>query len=123
MSQRPGKAFKDVKDSDWYAADIKIATAHEIIFGRGDGNFDPKATITRQEAFSMLARSLNKEKADLAVLNQFKDKKDIAPWAQEACSVMVGKNLVKGRPEGLAPKAEISRAEAVQLIHQVAGVK
>ena len=123
LSQRPGKAFKDVKDSDWYAADIKIATAHEIIFGRGDGNFDPKATITRQEAFSMLARSLNKEKADLAVLDQFKDKKDIAPWAQEACSVMVGKNLVKGRPEGLAPKAEISRAEAVQLIHQVAGAK
>ena len=123
LGQRQSKDFKDVKDTDWYAADINIATAHEIIFGRGDGNFDPNATITRQEAFSMLARALDKQKANLAVLDQFKDNKEIDSWAKEACAIMVEKNLVKGRPEGLAPKAEISRAEAVQLIHQLAGLK
>lgn len=123
LGQRQSKDFKDVKDTDWYAADINIATAHEIIFGRGDGNFDPNATITRQEAFSMLARALDKQKADLAVLDQFKDNKEIDSWAKEACALMVEKKVVKGRPEGFAPKAEISRAEAVQLIHQVAGLK
>lgn len=123
LGQRQSKDFKDVKDTDWYAADINIATAHEIIFGRGDGNFDPNATITRQEAFSMLARALDKQKADLAVLDQFKDNKEIDSWAKEACALMVEKKVVKGRPEGFAPKAEISRAEAVQLIHQLAGLK
>ena len=123
LGQRQSKDFKDVKDTDWYAADINIATAHEIIFGRGDGNFDPNATITRQEAFSMLARALDKQKADLAVLDQFKDNKEIDSWAKEACALMVEKKVVKGRPEGFAPKAEISRAEAVQLIHKLAGLK
>ena len=121
--QNPAEKFADVKDTDWYASAVKIATDQQVIFGRGNGKFDPNASITRQEAFSMLARTLAKEKANPAVLDQFQDKKDIDSWARESSALMVQKNLVKGRPGGFAPKAQISRAEAVQLIHQVAGAK
>ena len=51
-------SFKDVRGSEWYGKAISIATAQGIIKGRGDGNFDPNANITRQEAMSMLARAL-----------------------------------------------------------------
>ena len=116
-------SFKDVKGSEWYGKEISIATAQGIIKGRGDGNFDPNANITRQEAMAMLARALPEAKANEGSLKQFKDLNQLAAWAKPSAALMVEKGIVKGRPEGLAPLAKINRAEGVQMIDRLAGVK
>lgn len=116
-------SFKDVRGSEWYGKAISIATAQGIIKGRGDGNFDPNANITRQEAMSMLARALPQAKGNEESLKQFKDINQIADWAKPSAALMVEKGIVKGRPEGLAPLSNINRAEGVQMINRLAGVK
>ena len=71
----------------------------------------------------MLARALPEAKANEGSLKQFKDLNQLAAWAKPSAALMVEKGIVKGRPEGLAPLAKINRAEGVQMIDRLAGVK
>ncbi len=115
--------FSDIKDSDWYYSQVMIAASNGIVKGVGDGTFNPNATITREEAFTMLARTLNSESNDLKVLDKYTDSSNISDWARDSVALLLNKDIIKGRPEGLAPKAEISRAETVQLVNKLSGAK
>ena len=72
---------------------------------------------------SMLARALPQAKGNEESLKQFRDINQIADWAKPSAALMVEKGIVKGRPEGLAPLSNINRAEGVQMINRLAGVK
>lgn len=77
------------------------------------GNFAPNREITREEVVTVIARAM-KLTAGNGVT--FPDQKDISPWAVEGVSAVVEAGIVKGRPEGFAPKANITRGEAAKII-------
>ena len=96
-----------------------------IASGDGDGNFNPKAKITRQEAAKMLCNFyyvLKEEKLPENVQNAkaYADYKEIASWAQDYVSVLGATNIMNGRGEGrFCPKDNLTIEEAVTLISRV----
>lgn len=48
--------FTDVAEDAYYSVAVEWAAKHEITTGRGDGIFDPDATVTRAEAVTFLWR-------------------------------------------------------------------
>ena len=118
-----GIKFSDINNNEWYYKQVVIAASNDIVKGVGDGSYNPNATITREEAFTMLARTLKSDNNDLKVLDKYLDSSNISDWAKDSVALLLNKDIIKGRPEGLAPKAEISRAEAVQLINKLTEAK
>lgn len=50
-------SFKDVAAGEWYKQAVNFIAAREITLGTGNGNFSPKAMITRGEFITLLMRS------------------------------------------------------------------
>ena len=53
-------SFNDVKDSDWFAGNVKWAVENGITSGTGDGNFTPARTCTHAEIITFLWRAAGK---------------------------------------------------------------
>lgn len=49
--------FQDVPSDRWSAAKIAFAAQTDIVAGRGNGRFDPTATVTRAELMAMLSNA------------------------------------------------------------------
>ena len=48
-------AFRDVPAGHWAETYIEVLSSLGLLEGRGDGSFDPNATLTRGEAAKILA--------------------------------------------------------------------
>ncbi|MBA1334846.1 MAG: hypothetical protein HPY66_0467 [Firmicutes bacterium] len=106
------KGVNDVPSSAWYAKDM--AKAVQMGTFVLDQNMRPESNITRQEAFTVLARAFKIASTDtgLKALDGYADKGDIAAWAQAHLNAMVAAGYIKGSPDGkLNPKSNITRAE------------
>lgn len=124
--------FTDVKSADYYASAIAAAKALGITNGYlvdGQYYFYPERTITREEAFSLIYRTLNlsgvKSKlasslptATTSTLNVFSDKNSIQSYAQTAVAVLVKAELVKGSGGKINPANPISREEMAVILHR-----
>lgn len=72
--------FVDVNPGDWFYPEMSKLVAIGSL--RGDGNkLDPNKPITRQEAFVVIARSLNSEE-EREKPEGLTDLEDLAPWAR-----------------------------------------
>ena len=107
--------FIDVDDDDYGVVSIAYCKAHNIISGYDDGTFKPDATITRQEAASMIVKAMGVSKASDEL---YPDDSTIAGWAKDAVYKAKAAGLMKGdagtgnfRPTGL-----ITRAEAASIM-------
>ena len=88
-------AFSDVSPNAWYHDDMSKAV-HMGLF-KGDGtNLNPDAAITRQEAFTVLARAIKPQSPEGANLNKFSDKNSIATWAKDGVTAMIARGYVNG---------------------------
>ena len=112
------KAFRDVKEDQWYFKQVSVALAAGYVSGNGDGTMTPNANITREEAFSMIARIAGVSSKDTSALNKFKDQAKTSSWARASVAALVELGYVNGYPEDgtLRPLANITRAESVQSI-------
>ena len=59
--------FTDVRESDWFYADVAGAVQYGWIEGYGDGTFRPGSSITRAEVTAIVNRMLGR-RADTAFL-------------------------------------------------------
>ena len=107
-----------------------VAAAHAlgIVNGKGDGRFDPKGLITRQEAAVMLANA-----AKLAGIRaggqapKFADSGRIASWAKEAVSFVSaisdrtnGAKVMGGLSDGqFGPAATFTRQQAIVAVKRL----
>lgn len=108
-------SFSDVKMGAWYEVAINKVVAAGFMSGVGAGNFNPAATITRQEAAAALANAYKlTEKGDKAV--QFTDEASIAAWAKEQVEILASHGYINGRADGkFDPRANITRAEVLAM--------
>ncbi|MHC1722138.1 MAG: S-layer homology domain-containing protein [Aminipila sp.] len=106
----------DIKEGAWYAQEM--AKAIQMGSMKASQNMRPNDNITRQEAFTILARAFKMECNDEkhSSLNNFVDKGEIASWAESGLCALIEKNYLTGNGGYLKPKENITRAEFAKIM-------
>ena len=114
-------AYKDVAKSKWYYKDVALAVQMGTYNGVSSTSMQPDRAITRQEAIAVVARALQLDLDDYVKtdLSKFADAKEVSAWALPYMRAMVAAGYVHGRTQGLAPQANITRAEFAQLYFNI----
>ena len=116
--------FADVPVGSYYYDAIAKAKAAGIATGDGV-NFNPEATITRQDLITLAYRAfLSKgyitETTDYASLNAFADKASISEYALGAVVSMVNSGIIKGADGNVNPLGNATRAEVAVMCKRLA---
>lgn len=112
----------DFTDTDsiqpWAVNYIKAMVRLGYINGKSDDDgrtfyLDPESSITRAEAFAIMARTIpGYDRAELG----FTDSKDIPPWAMQSFEKLLALGMIRGFSDNtIKPGAKTTRAEAVSL--------
>lgn len=110
--------FSDVASTAWYYADMAKAVQMKTFNGSGS-SLNPDAAITRQEAFTVLARALNLEAGIAAELAAFADSGSVAAWAVGSTAAMIKSGYVHGADGKINPTASISRKDFAVLMNNI----
>lgn len=106
----------DVPSNAWYANEM--AKAIQMGTFMRDAKMRPNDSITRQEAFVVLARAFKlKDKGIVFTpLNAFSDKAQAASWAQPELSAMTAAGYIEGSGGMLHPRDTITREEFAKVM-------
>lgn len=107
FSSTDAEAFSDVPAGKWYSDAMLTARSAGYIVGTGDNMGCPTYNITRQEAFTMVAKLYGLAAAGEAA--------GVADWAQSPVAALIGANVISA--DDLRPSVNMTRAEAAQLIY------
>lgn len=107
--------YRDVLPSAWYYSDMGKAVKMGAFQG-ANGLLNPNAPITREEAFTVLARAFALEGGGSATLKDFVDGGTVSSWASESVAAMVAGGYVNGANGMLNLKNNITRAEFAKVI-------
>lgn len=120
--------FSDVtKGSDTYSKETyqAVGVAKKLGIAQGtNGKFNPKSYITRQEAMTLIYRTLDEVNYDLEYTvststSSFKDYSSVASYAKTAISDLIGHGIVIGNNSKINPTSNITRAEMAVILHRV----
>ncbi|WNX84479.1 S-layer homology domain-containing protein [Agathobaculum sp. NTUH-O15-33] len=107
-------AYTDVPASAWYYADMQKAV-HMGTFEGSNGKLSPASAITRQEAFTVLARAFSLADGSASSLSKFSDASAVSSWAKGPVAALTEAGYVNGSGGKLNPTASITRAEFAQI--------
>ncbi len=109
--------FTDIENSK-YEYYIKCANSMYIVYGRGNGIFDPDAFITREEAATMLLRVYFCYGGGVKLgpksegVDAFYDVEEISSWADSAVRYMYQWDVMKGVSDiYYAPKSHYTKEQ------------
>ncbi len=120
--------FNDISKSSQYYDALSIAYEYDLIAGYENGNFEPMAPITREQAMSMLARAMKitglqitlQDNEAEKLLLEYVDSNKAALWAKENIELCIKAELVAGKSgKRLAPKDKITKAELTVMIKRL----
>lgn len=113
-------SFYDVDEDDWSFDYVQAAVRAGVVKGTASGRFNPDKNITRAEAATMVARAANlanSGQSSLELLDSFKDKKQIATYAQGPIAGVVKAGLFKGMADGtFRPGDRTTRAQTAKML-------
>ncbi|MCQ5128469.1 S-layer homology domain-containing protein [Butyricicoccus faecihominis] len=107
-------SYTDVPASAWYYADMQKAV-HMGTFEGSNGKLSPASAITRQEAFTVLARAFSLADGSASSLSKFSDASAVSSWAKGPVAALTEAGYVNGSGGKLNPTASITRAEFAQI--------
>ncbi|MDK8182548.1 S-layer homology domain-containing protein [Paenibacillus sp. UMB4589-SE434] len=120
------KAFKDVKDSDWFASYASSAVQSGYIAGRTGATFDPAASVTKTDLAALAARILAWSSKDMteeeivSILQPFTDAAQIPVADRFHVALASQYELIAADAQlRLNPQANVTRAEAAVFISRV----
>lgn len=121
--------FTDVKSGDWFAGYVGTASQYGIISGVGNGKFNPRGTITRQEAAVMVSKAAKLCGMETAMesgavrdmLAQFSDYMTTSQWAQESLAFCYSAEILDDSALSIQPKVPIKRCEIAQMLFNLLG--
>ncbi len=107
--------FSDVPADLWCNTAISTMYAMGIVFGRGDGTFDPTGNITRAEFAAIAARfEVNGNTTDASFSDIY------GHWAQKEINIAANNGWALGYEDGtFRPDEMITRAEAMAMVNRV----
>lgn len=113
--------FTDVAANNWFYGEFAKAMSMNFLQGTGETTLSPRMTLTREQAFTMVARllkyvDLNKEKFEA-----FTDANLVSAWARDAVASLVNAGIVQGDQNRLKPKDSITRAELAAILDRIVG--
>ena len=111
--------YTDVLSNAWYTNDMSKAVAMHTFVG-SNGLLSPEKPITREEAFTVLARAFALDGGNASVLNGYSDGASVSAWAQSAVAALIENGYVNGANGKLNPKSSITRAEFAKVIGEMA---
>ena len=112
--------FVDIPENAWYREAMAKAYCMNIFRGDGAGHMNPENPVTREEAFTVLARALClDENSSADALSIFSDADNVSDWAKGTLASMVKNSYVKGSDGKLNPRNHITRAEFAQLMYNI----
>ena len=113
--------YPDLPEGRWYTENLLHMAGQGIFAGDEQGRMRPEALITRQEAFTALARVLELEKSEK--VPGFSDDVGIADWARGYVGAMREKGYITGdQNKALRPDEPITRAEVVSTLDRMASL-
>ncbi|MFB7159305.1 S-layer homology domain-containing protein [Lysinibacillus sp. NPDC056232] len=105
--------FSDVNENDWFYNAV-LATSPELFDGMGNGKFEPKAQLTREQAAKVIVQGYQLTgKADLS---KFSDASKASKWAVSYLETAVENGVINGKGSLLAPQDKISREEFATMV-------
>lgn len=115
-----GSAFKDLNQAaSWAQGGIMEAKNRDLMKGDNNGNFRPKALVTRQEVASILVNILKLQEPNVQVSSYT----DVPPnaWGMRAIEAVKNAGIMRGDGNGrFRPNAPVTREElAVVLVSAV----
>ncbi|HPE16195.1 MAG TPA: S-layer homology domain-containing protein, partial [Oscillospiraceae bacterium] len=121
----PADNFSDAGDT-WYTGYLAAAKRRGIASGVGDNMYAPGNEITRQEMLTLLYRTLSvlgelPAGTSGKTLSDFADGGSVAPYAQEAMTLLVETGIVSGSGGELFPAGTTTRAEMAQVLYNLLG--
>lgn len=112
--------FTDVEAGLWYSEAIAWAEQNEVVYGVGDGKFDPNGNVTREQIAAILWRAAGKPEVDFEL--SFKDAAAISDYALEAIEWAASQGILVGDTNGnLNPTGNATRAQFACILERVAG--
>ncbi len=111
--------YADVPSGSWYYNAVSAALAAGYISGTTTTRMSPDKPVTREEAFTIIARILGISSDDTSILSAASDGDSVSSWAQAAVAACIREGLAAGTKGKLNPAANITRAESVVLLDRV----
>lgn len=102
-----------------------VGVAKYLGIAKGDGTkFNPKSSITREEAMTLIYRTLETVKLDLEyttskTTSSFTDYSSVSSYARDSISYLIRHGIVIGSNNKISPKSNITRAEMAVILHRV----
>ncbi|SMC70290.1 S-layer homology domain-containing protein [Papillibacter cinnamivorans] len=113
--------YTDVASSTWYYSDIARAVRMGTFQGSG-GAMRPEDPVTRQEAFTVLARAFKLPEGSESAISAFSDRTQVSSWALPSVAAMVSAGYIQGSAGKLNPASTITRAEFAQVMYNLVSV-
>lgn len=113
--------FKDVELGDWYYDDISAAYTAGYFQGTEKSAASPEATLTREEAATMLCRNLMLQPQSGENLS-FSDSHQASSWSRGYIKAAAEEGILRGDPDGrFRPLDAITRGEVAIMLVRVIG--
>lgn len=113
--------FRDVVTRDWYYDDISAAYTAGYFQGTSKSTASPNATLTREEATTMLCRNLMLQPVSGENLS-FTDSRLASSWSRGYIKAAADEGILRGDPGGkFRPLENITRGEVATMLVRVIG--
>ncbi len=117
LKDRKKVNFEDLGNYSWAKEAVEILGGNEVVAGRNEMKFDPKANITRAEFSALVARLLNLEPGSKDL--NFKDV-DSNAWYYASVKALSEKGYINGRTsEKFDPNGKITREEMSKILGEI----
>ena len=107
------------KIASWAMDAMKAAYELGYFTGSGKGGAlyaEPTATITREAAMTILARTISAQ-SDSDALEGFSDVTKVSAWAKPSLTAMVEKEIINGINGELQPQGNVTRAQVAKMLY------
>ncbi|MFT9846172.1 S-layer homology domain-containing protein [Aneurinibacillus sp. REN35] len=111
-------AFTDVPRTSWSYGMISAGVIRGLISGTSASTYEPRRSITRQEAAGLLYRALPTKQSSGSSALPFHDAARIADWAKPAVSELYARGLIVGDQGRFRPNDPLTREEMAVLLYE-----
>ncbi|MET3942670.1 spore germination protein YaaH [Paenibacillus sp. PvP094] len=112
--------YNDTRTTAWYYGNVSAMTNLSILEGKGQGTFQPNASITREEAAALLVRMLKQTSGSTGLLSTtYVDASDISVWAKPYVQKVYQLGLMRGSDGFFRPQDQVTREEAAVMLDAI----
>lgn len=112
----------DVSKEDWFYKYVASAQSAGIVFGNGNGEFNPNASITREDMAVIAIRAMDKAGIEIkaAADEKFSDDESMSDYAKTSIYSLKGMGIINGVGDNrFNPLGNATRAETAKMIYEL----